>query len=46
MIKMNCIKKFFIEEEVIRLRDRIELQEEQLYNLRARLAKREEQLLQ
>jgi len=43
---MNCIKKFFIEEEVIRLRDRIELQEEQLYNLGARLAKREVQLLQ
>jgi len=42
---MNCIKKFFIE-EVIRLRDRIELYEEQLYNLRSRLAKREEQLVE
>ncbi len=43
---MNFIKKFIIEQEVMRLRTRIEYQEQQLLNLRARIEEKQSQLRQ
>jgi len=43
---MNFIKKFIIEQEVTRLRTRIEWEELQLLNLRRRIEEKESQLRQ
>ena len=43
---MNFIKKFIVEQEVTRLRTRIEWEELQLLNLRRRIEEKESQLRQ